>query len=186
MKKLILLSVLFLVLASSNVSAQTYSANKLKFDSRMYLPQFGDPYNPALSGACSFIMPGLGQMVCGEVGRGLAFLGGTYGSMMVGMIGFAMVTGSTVQYDYYPGVYKRPNGMGLTGVGLALVGFSAMTGIYIWSIVDAVKVAKVNNMYIQSLRKTSSINFEVEPYVSQISVNNKIETPIGLSLKISF
>ena len=61
-----------------------------------------------------------------------------------------------------------------------------MTAVDIWSIVDAVNVAKVNNMYIQNLRKTSSVNIEMAPYISQISVNNKIDTPVGLSLRVTF
>ena len=186
MKKTIILSVLFLGLVASTLHAQTYSMNKLKYDYRMYTPQFGDPYNPALSGVCSFIMPGLGQMISGEVGRGLAFLGGTYGCMMVGMVGFAMVTGSSAQYDYYQAGTYRPNSMGITGLGLTLVGFTAMTGVYIWSIVDAVNVAKVNNMYIQNLRKTTSLDIQLAPYVSQINIDNKIDTPIGLSLLVKF
>ena len=186
MKKLLLISALLLGLSTANLQAQTYSQNKLKYDSHLYISQFDDPYNPALSGVCSFIMPGLGQMICGEVGRGLAFMGGTYGCMMVGMVGFAMVTGSTIQYDYYTGQIYRPNTMGTAGLSIALVGFTAMTGVYIWSIVDAVKVAKVNNMYIQSLRKRTSVNIEMAPYISQISVNNKIDTPVGLSMRVTF
>ncbi len=177
MKKLILLSVLFLGLASSTVSAQTYSTNKFKFDSRMYIPQFGDPYNPALSGVCSFIMPGLGQMISGEVGRGLGFLGGSAACGLVGFVGYGIVVTNA---------YNGNSSAAEAGLSLMLVGFTAMAVVDIWAIVDAVNVAKVNNMYIQSLRKASSINFELAPYISQISVNNKIETPVGLSLKMSF
>ena len=186
MKKLILISALLLGLSTVNIQAQTYSQNKLKYDYHLYTPQFGDPYNPAISGVCSFIIPGLGQMICGEVGRGLAFMGGTYGCMVVGMVGFAMVTGSVYQYDYYPGQVYRTNTLGIAGLSMALVGLTAMTGVYIWSIVDAVNVAKVNNMYIQGLRRSSSVNLEVSPYISHISVNNKIDTPVGLSLRVSF
>ena len=111
MKKLLLLSALLLGMASSSMDAQTYSMNKLQYDYRMYIPQFGDPYNPAISGVCSFLVPGLGQMISGEIGRGFAFLGGTYGSMMVGLVGFVMVTGSAYQYDRYSGQVNGPNMM---------------------------------------------------------------------------
>ena len=177
MKKLILVSIIFLGLAVSAANAQTYSENKLKYDSHMYIPQIGDPYIPALSGVCSFIMPGLGQMISGEVGRGLGFLGGSAACGLVGTVGYAILISSAYSYN--------SQGAG-AGLGLMLVGFSAMTAIDIWSIVDAVKVAKVNNMYIQSLRKSSSIDIEMAPYISQITVNNKIETPVGLSLRVKF
>jgi len=177
MKKLFLVSVLFFVLAVSTTNAQTYSINKLKYDSHMYIPQIGDPYSPALSGVCSFIMPGLGQMISGEVGRGLGFLGGSAACGVIGFVGYGVLMTSVYSYN--------SSGAGV-GLGLMVVGFSAMTAVDIWSIVDAVNVAKVNNMYIQNLRKTSSVNLELAPFVSQISVNNKIETPLGLSLRVSF
>ena len=177
MKKLILVSIIFLGLAASNVNAQTYSENKLKYDSHMYIPQLGDPYNPALSGVCSFIMPGLGQMISGEVGRGLGFLGGSAACGLVGTLGYAVAV-----LNAYSGDSQNAG----FGVGMMVVGYGGMLALDIWSIVDAVNVAKVNNMYIQSLRKSSSINLEVTPFISQISVNNKIEMPVGLSLRVRF
>ena len=177
MKKLFLVSVLFVGLAVLTTNAQTYSINKLKYDSHLYIPELGDPYSPALSGVCSFIMPGLGQMISGEVGRGLGFLGGSAVCGVVGFVGYGVLMSSVYSYN--------SSGAG-AGLGLMVVGFSAMTAIDIWSIVDAVNVAKVNNMYIQNLRKTSSVNIEMAPYISQISVNNKIDTPVGLSLRVTF
>ena len=177
MKNLFLVSVLFFVLAVSTINAQTYSINKLKYDSHMYIPQFGDPYRPALSGACSFIMPGLGQMISGEVGRGLGFLGGSAACGLVGTLGYVVAV-----LNAYSGDSQNAG----FGVGMMVVGYGGMLALDIWSIVDAVNVAKVNNMYIQSLRKSSSINLEVTPFISQISVNNKIEMPVGLSLRVRF
>jgi len=75
MRKFLLLSIIFLSFVA-NTNAQQYSINKNKYDYRLYSPQYGDPNNPAISGVCSFLIPGLGQMVSGEVGRGLSFLGG--------------------------------------------------------------------------------------------------------------
>ena len=177
MKKLILVSIIFLGLAASNVNAQTYSINKLKYDYHMYTPQIGDPYIPALSGVCSFIMPGLGQIISGEVGRGLGFLGGSAACGLVGSIGYGILVTNA---------YNGNSSAAGAGLSLMLVGFTAMTIVDIWSIVDAVKVAKVNNMYIQSLRRSSSIDIEMAPYISQITVNNKVETPVGLSLRVKF
>jgi len=177
MKKLILVSIIFLGLAASNVNAQTYSENRLKYDSHMYIPQIGDPYSPALSGVCSFLIPGLGQMISGEVGRGLGFLGGSAACGVVGFVGYGIVVTNA---------YNGNSSAAGAGLSLMLVGFTAMTVVDIWSIVDAVNVAKVNNMYIQNLRKSSSVNIEVAPFTSPISVNNKNVTPLGLSLRITY
>ena len=187
MKKLILVSIIFLGLAASNANAQKYSENKLKYDPRMYTQQYGDPYNPALSGVCSLIMPGLGQIISGEVGRGLGFLGGYAACGAVCMVGLVSATISGINENIYPyGSGYVYTSVPKAGGGLILVGMLGMVAVDIWSIVDAVNVAKVNNMYIQSLRKSSSVNIEVAPFTSQISVNNKIETPVGLSLRVTF
>lgn len=173
MKKTILISLL-LALVTSGMQAQRYSINKLKYDSHMYYPEFGDPYNPALAGACSFLVPGLGQVVCGETGRGIAFFGGYVGCVLVFEIG-AMQLSNSLAY-----------GNGTSGSGTMIMGAFGMLGVYIWSIADAVKVAKVNNLYIRDLRKTSALSLEVAPYITQISVNNQNTTPVGLSLRVKF
>ena len=187
MKKLILVSIIFLGLSASNANAQKYSENKLKYDPRMYTQQYGDPYNPALSGVCSWFIPGLGQMICGETGRGLTFLE-SYSACgavcMIGLVSTAVTRISENTGQYGSGyVYNRATNAGDVIFWLGLAG---MVTVDIWSIVDAVNVAKVNNMYMQSLRKSSSLDIQVAPYISQISVNNKIDTPIGLSLRVSF
>ena len=184
MKKLILVSIIFLGLAASNVNAQTYSENKLKYDSHMYIPQIGDPYSPALSGVCSFLIPGLGQMISGEVGRGLGFLGGSAACGVVSVVGMIVYSSSVMNYSY-GSIYSPSSGVG-AGLALMVIGYGGMAAIDIWSIVDAVNVAKVNNMYIQNLRKSSSVNIEVAPFTSPISVNNKNVTPLGLSLRITY
>ena len=179
MKKTVLISIIICGLFAANLNAQSYSINRLKYDSHLYMPETGDPYSPALSGVCSFIMPGLGQMISGETGRGLAFLGGTTGGLLVGCVGY----GLTINSIYSSG--SSNNSIG-PAIGLMLVGFSAMTVVYIWSIVDAVNVAKVNNMYFQNLRKTSSLKMELAPYVTQISINNQLTTPVGMTMRVTF
>ena len=53
--------------------------------------------------------------------------------------------------------------------------------------VDAVRVAKVKNMYVQDLRRTAStLDVRLQPYVSAFS-NGFVQTPVaGLSLAVSF
>ena len=93
MKKAIFLSVFFLFLVS-NADSQSYKLNKYKYDYHNYIPDYGDPYNPAISGVCSFFVPGLGQMFSGEVGRGFGFLGAYAGCAVLYGVGAAQVTSS--------------------------------------------------------------------------------------------
>ncbi|HET7733803.1 MAG TPA: hypothetical protein VFK73_08180, partial [Paludibacter sp.] len=68
-----------------------------------------------------------------------------------------------------------------------VAGLIGMVTVDIWSIVDATHVAKVKNMYISDMRsKTSSLKLEVSPYIDQISMNNEIVRPVGLTMRVKF
>ena len=171
---LFLITILFI--SSISLNAQKYEINKQKYDYHQYVPEIGDPNNPAICGLASFFVPGLGQMISGETGRGLAFLGGTAASYIVYGIGAYQAISSADNGDIRP-----------KGLGTMFLGIGGVLVINICSIIDAIKVAKVNNMYIQDLRKkTSSLSFNVEPYVTQLTINNQEVTPIGLTLKVGF
>lgn len=180
MKKTIFLSFILLAFAIQ-ANAQRYSINKYKYDYHMYVPEYGDPYNPGMSGVCSFLVPGLGQMICGETGRGIAFLGAYTGFAVLTEVGAIQIINSNGGYNgdnYYNTTPK--------GSGTMLIGLGGMLVVSIWSIVDAVHVAKVNDMYIRSLRKTSAVKLEMSPYMEQLSINNQRVTPVGMSMRVKF
>ena len=183
MKKTIFLFFILLAFVV-NVSAQRYSINKYKFDSHQYYPEYGDPYNPGINGVCSFLVPGLGQMLSGETGRGLAFFGGYVGCAIVYGVGAVQVMSNVSNIDYYGNSTYNGNSNG--GVATMLVGLGGMVFVSILSIVDAVKVAKVNNMYYRSLRETSSLKLNISPYVDHISINNQAITPVGMTMRVTF
>jgi len=178
-KSIIVFFILLLIVANSG--AQRYSMNKYKYDPHLYIPEYNDPYNPAISGVCSFLVPGLGQIYCGETGRGIAFLGGYIGCLVLAEAGAVQIT-SNLGYNGDPGYTNYSN----EGVGTFLLGLGGMAVIGIWSIVDAITVAKVNNMYIQNLRKTSSLKIEMSPYIQQLSINNQVITPVGMTMRVKF
>jgi hypothetical protein len=174
------------------IAPPSYKQIKMDYNYHMYVPQFSDPYNPTVAGVCSWIIPGLGQMVCGETGRGLGFLGGYLGCYLVTGIGSALFVGSSTNYyssyssssSYY---YENNSGGRSSGGLLMVVGIVGMVAVDIWSIIDASHVAKVKNMYVSDMRsKTSSLKLEVSPYVDQISMNNEIVRPVGLTMKVKF
>jgi TM2 domain-containing membrane protein YozV len=179
MKKALFLAVILVALVST-ASAQRYSINKLQYDYHRYTPEFGDPYNPSISGICSFIVPGLGQMYCDEVGRGLAFLGGYVCFSVVVGVGVTQIANSV---DYVNSTYYNHTS---AGVCTMLLGLGGMAAVEIWSIVDAINVAKVNNMYIRDLRRTSGIKLEMSPYIDHLSINNQTTTPLGMTMRVTF
>jgi hypothetical protein len=154
----------------ANIAVPSYKQLKMNYNPHMYIPQLGDPYNPTISGVCSWLVPGLGQIISGETGRGFGFLGGYAGCYLFMGIGGAMV-------------YDDPT----TGGLMVLAGAVGMITVDVWSIVDAVHVAKVKNMYVNDMRnKTSSLKLELSPYVDQISMNNQIVRPVGMTMRIKF
>jgi len=163
---------------------QKYKINKLYYNSSMYVPRPGDPYNPSVAGIASFFVPGLGQMLSGEIGRGFGFLGGYAASYLVCLSGLAIAQGEYYyDYDSYPSPNYNNNSE--IGVGLFIVGGVSMIATYIWSIVDAVKVAKVNNMYMQDLRK-NQVNIQLKPYMETKKYPGITDRPIGMTLQINF
>ena len=170
MRKLIFtIACAMFVLMATTTRAQSYSINKLNYDYRMYSPQVGDRYNPGLCGAASFLFPGLGQIVAGETGRGLAFAGAYVGSAVVYSVGAIMLSNQDMQ-----------------GAGTVIIGIGGMIGVGIWSIVDAVKVAKVNNLYMRDRHRTSLIDIEISRYLSPVSSFSPAQSSAGMSVRLRF
>jgi TM2 domain-containing membrane protein YozV len=119
-----------------------YSFNKKKYDYRTYSFKKGDPYNPSSAGFASLIIPGLGQMISGEPGRGLLFLTGFTGCLVATIAGIINLGNS---YE----------GESTVGGQVAFAGLVGAVCIDLWSIGDAVKVAKVNNLALRNRHKTS-------------------------------
>lgn len=60
-----------------------YKQLKRIYNYKEYEKTLADRYSPVWSGVASFFIPGLGQMISGEVGRGFAYLGGHVGGMIL-------------------------------------------------------------------------------------------------------
>jgi hypothetical protein len=154
-----------------------YSMIKRDYNARLYVPQKNDPYSPTLAGLTSLFIPGLGHMLCGETERGLGFLGASLGSTVVMSLGISLMAKA---YDGYEPVLAR-------GALLFLAGMISMCVVDILSIVDAVHVAKVKNMYYNDLTSTlSSMDVSLSPYIGQLSMNNRVVRPVGLSMTVRF
>jgi hypothetical protein len=122
MKKILLL-IICITLISATTNAQ-YRINKTKYDSHNYVIQAGDPYNPAASGICSFLIPGLGQMISGEGGRGVGFLLGCMGSFGVFITGGLVINTTESDPDF---TQKQA-----TGSILILAGLTGSTVFWLW------------------------------------------------------
>ena len=163
--------------AEGITSGMQYKQLKKIYNHKMYTETLYDRYAPGWAGMASFIMPGLGQMTCRETGRGFAWLGGALASSLVMSVGNTMA-----QSGEYYGVSDTAN----TGYILALIGGLSFITIDILAIVDAVRVAKVKNMYEQDLRKNHDIGLSFRPSVNTIQTADGAHPSAGFTLALNF
>ncbi len=141
-----------------------YDQLKKLYDYRMYRPGGYERYSPAWSGVASFFIPGLGQLICGEAGRG-------FGQFALSTM-CDIVTIASIE----------------EGIdGLPLLTSLAHLGIAIWSIVDATQVAKVKNMYETDLRSMrSSVEVEMYPSLNAVPMQGGLGVAPGMTLSLTF
>ena len=135
------------------------------YDYRLYQKSLYDRYSPAGSGVASFFIPGLGQMICGEWGRGFAWLGGHVGCYM--LTGISAIAESDT---------------------LVLMSVAGLLAIDICAIVDGVRVAKVKNMYMEDLRRSGYYGLDVDlyPSVNYVRTASGVQPTAGMTLALRF
>jgi hypothetical protein len=158
------------------VPGMKYKVLKNIYDYKDYEPSIYDSRSPGGMGVASFFIPGLGQMISGEIGRGLAWVGGHLGAYVVTGIGASMMNSA----DYYDA-----EDLEKTGTILFLAGFASMLTLDICSIVDAVRVAKVRNMYERDLYK-KMYSLDLHPSVNHILTPTGSQPTAGFTLALNF
>ena len=152
----------------------SYNAYKKYYDTGEYIPQPGDPYSRFWNGFASFLIPGLGQCFEGEWLRGVLIFAGNV------TLNSIIIQGTS--YDENGGIHYSD-----TSYTAGIIAF-----VYgIWSICDAVKIAKIKNMYYQDMKTMrTNMSLSLEPFVSyapQSSSSGIACVPTaGLSLKLNF
>lgn len=150
---------------------KSYKELKKIYNPKEYVRSYNDRYNPAGVGVASFFIPGLGECICGEWGNGF---GKFIGNVALATAGSVLVSRSYVDTDWE------------TELAFAVVCYLGCLFIDIYSIVDAVQIAKVKNMYEQDLRKKHSTELNLLPAFDYIKIGNNIEPTLGLTLALKF
>ena len=144
-----------------------------------------DPYVPFNAGLLAYICPGLGHVYDGEVLRGMAFFWGTAACFSLG--GSLLSARHTEQrYDpQYEEYYEVSLGVDRSYATMGTVFILGGVAVWIWNICDAVKVAKVKDLYFRDLTgRLSAVNARVQPELGFAPVTGR--PTAGLSLKLSF
>lgn len=162
-----------------------YNEYKDYYNRHDYRKEEDDRYKPWLCGVSSLVIPGLGQMVAGETGRGLAFLGGNLACVVAERVAIGRVN---YYFDQNKSGYISDSEFQKKGGGaLGALYIAAMIqlGVDIWSICDACKVAKIKNMYYQDLgRQAYSLN--LAPSFDFATGPDGYVPTAGLKLSMSF
>lgn len=158
-------------------SGMKYRQVKHLYNYKEYSESFYDRYTPSGAGIASFFIPGLGQMISGELGRGFAWLGGASAAYIVTGIGSTY----TASAKYY-----HSQELGQAGMIIACIGLASMLTINIWSVVDAVRVAKVRNMYEQDLRMKYAVDVNLHPSVDYIQTADGVKHTAGFTFAFNF
>ena len=197
MKKIVIL-IAALIFTATSLSAQVapkmkYKELKNTYDPREYVKSEADPYSPGWSGFASFVLPGLGQVISGETGRGLAFFAGDVGfSVAAGLCADKFLkyvktdaAGKPVRDDKGKYVYTDDKAAGKWAG--AVIGVSAVgVACYIWNICDARKVAKVKNMYYQDLAGKHAIGVDLYPSFDYAVTGEGSRLVPGMTLSLQF
>lgn len=167
MKKFIVLFLGVLLITTFSYGQELVDSIQDDHDSHIYQKSCG-PYFPVVAGVASLFVPGLGQIVSGEFGRGLFFLGGFLGCFSIYAVGSVL------------------DGAGIGGSGLMRVGEGGAAVVAIWSSVDAVILAKRKNHALRE-QHTATISLKLEPLLMNTSfMNNPNIFSTGLTLTMSF
>ena len=189
-----LLFIFFVVLSTfASANAQYINKNSYKdlkgiYNQKEYVKQDADPYNASWYECASFFVPGIGQLLSGEVWRGLAFLGGE--AILMGII---TDTASEIEKiavtnerGFLTGYTDETKGKKNMAILLSALGLDL--GLAIWSSIDAARVAKVKNMYYQDLiGGKTPVELSFAPAFSFApSQSGSTQMSAGLALQVKF
>ena len=161
------------------VAGMKYKELKSIYNYKDWTSASDDRYSPGMMSVASFFIPGLGQMICGEVGRGFGWLGGAVGCWALVGVGAGLEV-----YGAYNG--DAPDTAMITaGSLLTLAAYLGLGAVEVCSIIDASRVAKVKNMYNQDLKKRG-LTMNLYPSVDYIRMGNGIQPTAGLTLAMRF
>ena len=164
----------------------SYESIREDYEGVAYASSYDDPFLPIGSGIASALLPGCGQFIDGEVGRGFAIIGGNLGFMAIESLetlGLLYSIGSLFNQEYG----KSVAGMAFCSGALALTTLGHLA-FYIWNICDAARIAEVKNMYYQDVnRRAYAVDMHLAPQLAFAPVaGNNIQPVAGVSLKVCF
>lgn len=153
------------------------------YDSHKYVHMPGDPYSPAGAGIASFFIPGLGQIINGQAGKGCGMLFGRV-ALVIGSFAMGYFCAEEIKDEQGKVISRKTTPVGTAGM---IIGLSGAVAINVWSICDAVHVAKIKNLYYRDcMLLSSSFDVNLMPSLSFATTAQGVQPAPGLTLAIKF
>ena len=191
--KRLFITILIVLSAFGSANAQYANKNNYKelkgiYNPKDYVKHDTDPYNAGWYECASFFIPGVGQLLSGEVWRGLAFIGGE--AILVGIITDTASEIEKLAITNEKGFLTgyTDEAMGKKNMAIFLSALGVDLGLAIWSSIDAARVAKVKNMYYQDLiGDKTPVELSFAPAISFApSQSGSSQMSAGLALQVKF
>ena len=163
------------VMPTIAVDTPAYKYLRQEYDFRDYSPNPADRYNVTQLTFASVLVPGAGQLIAREWGKGTLFIAGTY----------TLYATTGLLYNAYQNTKQQYNGLLYASAITAATGI----GVWIWNIIDANHTAKVKNMYLRDVlggRCCSKASISFEPSLNVIPGGSTYNTTAGLAMRLSF
>lgn len=171
----LLLVVMFLTATGSFGQRLKYSDIKDDYTTSNYCKVIDHQhYSPFLAGALNFVFPALGYYYVDETVRGLMMSGGELLAITVAIYGLTRVLSTELNSEF---ANHNARAIMITGTIAANV-------LYLWSIIDVVRISKVKNMALQD--KKQSLTLRVNPNFGIASMSNRCSPFVGARLSIAF
>ena len=169
-----------------------YRELKSMYSTRGYTRSSADPYSPGWSAFASYVVPGLGQAINRETGRGLRFFGASTALSAFGYYEADKLLDNIVKDEN--GDYKKDASGDIQFKDekaavrqityLCAAGLSEVI-VCLWSCIDASKVAKVKNLYSRDLRN-HALEPNLYPSVQTVQTGNGCKLAPGMTLALNF
>ena len=140
-----------------------YKELKEYYNYKDYVKEPDQAHSPVGVGIASYLIPGLGEMICGSGWRGAAFMGGWLACHFVSLVGIAELSDAI----YYSGI-------------------AGAQALRIISCIDATRVAKVKNMYKRDLKGMYALDVDLYPSMNYMKTAEGIQPISGLTLAVRF
>jgi len=165
-----------------------YSELKYMYDQNDYVKQASDPYSVGWYECVSFFVPGAGQIMAGEVWRGIAFVAGEVVLESIARESALRIYNKFTIDENGKVTGFNNDSVAKTNIAIFAGSIVAGLGLSIWSCIDAKKVTRVKNMYYQDLiGKRAQLEMGVAPALNFTpSQTGSVQPAAGLAFQMKF